>query len=157
MSHYLPQFQFMKARNNRNVRSNISSLSLDFRRDLFPSLTVLLGFIHKAPFHPKKSEKIKIEKVVVIMNKRILNIINRYEKSEITELEQIYKNPSKDKQLYFNAVKASFIRFNGLRLRIISYNNYTFTMGYIYLAKNGEKYLMYYTPYKTDAFLLRRE
>ena len=91
------------------------------------------------------------------MNKRILNIIDRYEKSETTELEQIYKKPSKDKQLYFNSVKESFNRFNGQRFRIISYNRYTFTLGYTYYAKNGERYLMYFTPYKTDAFLLGGE
>ena len=80
------------------------------------------------------------------MTKTERSYFDRWKKSEITELHQIYSTYSKNKERAFEYCKEMCYRLQGFRFRIISHNTDIFTVGFAYGTSDNLR-LRVMTPY----------
>lgn len=85
------------------------------------------------------------------MNKKQTGIYKQWLRSQKSNLYDCYKRPSEYKLNAEHSIVQSCLKLHGERFRILSHNTYTFTCAFSY-ENNGKTFLVYHTPYHTDAF-----
>lgn len=85
------------------------------------------------------------------MNKKQQGIYEQYLKSNNCNLYDCYKCPSEAKLHAESTLRYCCRQLNGKRFRILSYNTYSFTCAFTF-EKDGDHYLMWFCPYRTDCF-----
>ena len=85
------------------------------------------------------------------MNKKQIGIYEQWLRSQNHNLYECYKRPSKNKLNAEHSIVQSCLKLHGKRFRILAYNSYTFTCAFSY-ENDGKTFLVYRTPYHTEAF-----
>lgn len=84
------------------------------------------------------------------MTQREQSVIERYNRSEKTELYHAYGKMSTEKRKAWDKCVALRASHNGNNLKIIGANRYQFSAGCIYTNDEGKKCLLYITKAGTE-------
>lgn len=75
-----------------------------------------------------------------------------YEKSQISNIWQAYKQPSHNKQTAFAFCLQLMRKYNGYGMKILGYNSYIFSAAFRFEDENGVDCLAYITPIQDRFF-----
>lgn len=83
--------------------------------------------------------------LVNMNNKKYSRVYRAYCNSNMTNLYDLYKQPSKYKHIAYNYCRAMYNEYNGYDFRIISGNCQAFSVGFKYKNENGKEMFVYIT------------
>lgn len=88
---------------------------------------------------------------------RQIEIYNRYKKSEMRDLYNLYKSCSMDKARAYGKIREEMGRIDGYGLKILGGNCFMFSCAYMYeenLSGKNQKHLVYHTAYNRYDFIV---
>lgn len=74
-------------------------------------------------------------------------LMSRYNESTATDIHQVFKKPSYQKEKAFNEIKQIMKRLNGFDMHVTSYTSFYFLCGFLFDDDDGIRKLLWYTPY----------
>ena len=77
--------------------------------------------------------------------KKAMDIIDRYNASDLLNLSYVYKNAGISKRMAERDIRRIMEDMKGYRCRIVSFNKMMFTCGFTYEDENGSPRLRYFT------------